>query len=58
MDLNKKKDKKILFCKNCNINIDKRISYFRLCQICFDNCKKRLYVSKNLEKLFLQELNI
>ena len=58
MDLNETKVKKIIFCKKCNINIYKRISYFRLCQICYDNSITHIFVSKTFEKLVLQELNI
>ena len=58
MELNETKLKKILFCKKCDIKIDKRISLFRLCQICYDKSCKHVYISKNLEKLVLMELNI
>ena len=52
------KAKKILFCKKCDIKIDKRISLFRLCQICYDKSSNHIYIAKNFEKLVLMELNI
>ena len=58
MELNETKLKKNLFCKKCNVKIDKRISLFRLCQLCYDKSINHIYIAKNFEKLVLMELNI
>ena len=53
---------KKLNCKKCNIDIKKRIFYFRLCELCYDKYIESVEIKNVIEsdmyKKFMLETNI